>query len=239
MKSKSVAIVLAAGSGSRMNSDIPKQYMELMGKPVLYYSLDTFEKSNIDEVILVVRSSEIEYTLSNIVEQYKFKKVTKIISGGKERYNSVYNGLKEIDSADYVLIHDGARPFITVELINRVLIQVEKYKGCIVGMPSKDTIKVVNEENLVTSTPDRSLTWIVQTPQAFSYSLIMEAYNKIISKIKSKDKDIMNINITDDAMVVEYSTNHPIKLIEGSYSNIKITTPDDIIIGNALMESMF
>lgn len=232
---KSVAIVLAAGSGSRMKSDTPKQYMDLGDKPLIYHSLHTFEYSSVDEIILVVGENEIEYNEKHIIEKYNFTKVTKVVEGGSERYLSVYNGLKSIDSADYCLIHDGARPFITAELITNLLKQVEEHKACVVGMPSKDTIKIVDDNNVVTDTPNRDYTWIVQTPQAFSFSLIMKAYDKIINKLKTSDKNSMRINITDDAMVVEYTTNFPIRLIEGSYKNIKITTPEDIIIGNAFL----
>lgn len=235
MTNKTVAIVLAAGSGSRMKSDTPKQYMDLGGKPLIYHSLHAFEISNVDEVILVVGENEASYNKEHIVDKYNFTKVKKIVAGGAERYYSVYNGLKAIDGADYVLIHDGARPFITRELINKVIKQVEEYKACVVGMPSKDTIKIANEEGVVEATPDRDLTWIVQTPQAFSYSLVIKAYEKIIDELKAKGKDGLGINITDDAMVVEYSTQHPIKLVEGSHLNIKITTPEDIVIGNALI----
>lgn len=232
---KSVAIVLAAGSGSRMKSDTPKQYMDLAGKPLIYYSLHTFENSSVDEVVLVVGENEIEYNKRHIVEKYNFTKVKRVVAGGSERYLSVFNGLKSIDSADYCLIHDGARPFITIELIEKVLKQVNEHKACVVGMPSKDTIKIVNHDNIIIDTPNRNYAWIVQTPQAFSYSLIMKGYDKIIEELKASDKNNVGINITDDAMVVEYTTKHPIKLIEGSYTNIKITTPEDITIGNALV----
>ncbi|NMB43629.1 MAG: 2-C-methyl-D-erythritol 4-phosphate cytidylyltransferase [Clostridiales bacterium] len=235
MKEKSVAIVLAAGSGSRMKSDTPKQYMDLAGKPVIYYSLHAFEVSSIDEVILVVGENEVDYNRDHIVEKYNFTKVRKIVVGGSERYFSVYNGLKAIDYADYVLIHDGARPFITREILDKVLCNVKEYDACVVGMPSKDTIKIADEKNKVVSTPDRNYTWIIQTPQAFSYSLIMKAYNKIIGMINAGEGQA--INITDDAMVVEYTSDHPIKLVKGSYFNIKITTPEDIRIGNVFLES--
>ncbi len=235
MKEKSVAIVLAAGSGSRMKSDTPKQYMDLAGKPVIYYSLHAFEVSSIDEVILVVGENEVDYNRDHIVEKYNFTKVRKIVVGGSERYFSVYNGLKAIDYADYVLIHDGARPFITREILDKVLCNVKEYDACVVGMPSKDTIKIADEKNKVVGTPDRNYTWIIQTPQAFSYSLIMKAYNKIIGMINAGEGQA--INITDDAMVVEYTSDHPIKLVKGSYFNIKITTPEDIRIGNVFLES--
>ncbi len=234
---KSVAIVLAAGSGSRMNSDIPKQYMELRGKPLIYYSLQTFEDSSVDEIVLVVGKDEIDYNRKHIVEKYEFSKVKEVIAGGSERYFSVYNGLKVIKKADYVLVHDGARPFISHDLIEGILEDVKQYKACVLGMPSKDTIKIVNDNNLVTNTPDRKHTWIVQTPQAFSYSLIMKAYEAAIMELSFLGEYDTKFNITDDAMVVEHYTSHPIKLLEGSYTNIKITTPEDIIVANTLMKN--
>lgn len=238
MRMKSVAIILAAGRGSRMNSHTPKQYMNLLGKPLIYYSLQTFEKSSVDEIILVVGENEKAYVSRDIVEKYNFTKVRQIISGGSERYFSVYNGLKAINTADYVLIHDGARPFITLDLIENVLEQVVDYKACAVGMPAKDTIKIVDDNNIVRSTPNRKYTWLVQTPQAFSYSLIMEAYDKIVKEKDDIDKTHGNLNITDDAMVVEYATGHPIKLIKATYSNIKITTPGDLEVGTAILNKI-
>lgn len=234
---KSVAIVLAAGSGSRMNNDIPKQYMELRGKPLIYYSLQTFEDSSVDEIILVVGKDEIDYNRKHIVEKYKFSKVKEVVAGGSERYFSVYNGLKTIKEADYVLLHDGARPFVSLDLVEAILKDVRQYKACVLGVPSKDTVKIVNDSNLVTNTPDRKYAWIVQTPQAFSYFLIKKAYEAVIMELSSLGENDTKPNITDDAMVVEHYTNHPIKLIEGSYANIKITTPEDIIVGDALIKS--
>ncbi len=234
---KSVAIVLAAGSGSRMNNDIPKQYMELRGKPLIYYSLQTFEDSSVDEIILVVGKDEIDYNRKHIVEKYKFSKVKEVVAGGSERYFSVYNGLKTIKEADYVLVHDGARPFVSHDLVEAILKDVRQYKACVLGVPSKDTVKIVNDSNLVTNTPDRKYAWIVQTPQAFSYFLIKKAYEAVIMELSSLGENDTKPNITDDAMVVEHYTNHPIKLIEGSYANIKITTPEDIIVGDALIKS--
>lgn len=222
-----VAIVLAAGRGSRMNSNIQKQYMLLNGKPLLYYSLSTFEKSPVDEVILVVGQGEIEYCRSEIIEEYNFSKVKTIVEGGKERWQSVYNGLCSIRSCRYVLIHDGARPFVTLDMINRSIEEVERYKACVVGMPVKDTIKIANEDGFSDYTPNRSLTWLIQTPQSFEFSLIKEAYDKL-------SKDVTAV--TDDAMVVETYMNHSVFLIEGSYENIKITTAKDLKIASVLVE---
>lgn len=235
MKKKSVAIVLAAGSGKRMESDTPKQYLDLGGRSLVYHSLKAFEETSIEEIILVVGENEVDYNKKHIVEKYNLKKVKKIIVGGSERYLSVYNGLKAIDSADYVLIHDGARPFITSGLIEHVVGELMEYNACVVAVPSKDTIKISNDENVIIDTLDRNYTWIIQTPQGFSYQLIMKAYNKVMEDIEASDDRGIGINITDDAMVVEYATSHKIRLVKGDYSNIKITTPEDMVIGNALL----
>lgn len=240
-KSKTVAIVLAAGTGKRMGGNTPKQYLLLDGKPILYYALKAFENSNIDSIVLVVGKNDIKYCSEEIVEKYQFKKVSNIIEGGKERYNSVYNGLRIIKEADYVLIHDGARPFITEEIIDNTIKEVRFHKACIVGVPSKDTIKLVNEFKVVTDTPNRDTVWSIQTPQAFSYELIKQAYYKLMEKKDAslKGKECINLpNITDDAMVVEYIMNYPVKLVMGSYSNIKITTPEDLLVGKALLEAV-
>lgn len=224
---KITAIVLAAGSGKRMNSKVHKQYLLIKEKPVLYYSLKAFEDSQVDEIVLVVGTGEVEYCKKEIVEQYGFQKIHTIIEGGKERYHSVYEGLKATKQTDYVLIHDGARPFITQEIITRTIESVRKYQACVVGMPVKDTIKIVDTDNYAKETPNRSSVWQVQTPQAFSYPLIFTAYTKIL--------EAEDTTITDDAMVVERMTAQKVRLIEGSYQNIKITTPEDLLIAEAYL----
>lgn len=225
---KTVAIVLAAGKGTRMKSDIPKQYMELEGYPVLYYSLKAFEESFIDEIILVTGENDIEYCRQQIVKKYDFKKVKDIVAGRKERYQSVYEGIKAIKNADYVYIHDGARPFLTEDILRRIQVVVEQTHACVVGMPVKDTIKILNQERIVKETPDRSLIWQIQTPQTFSFDLIKSAYDKLLKNEVQ--------NVTDDAMVVELMEQHPIKVVEGSYTNIKITTPEDIETGAVILK---
>lgn len=225
---KTTAIVLAAGSGKRMNSKVHKQYLLLKGKPVLYYSLKAFEDSRIDDIILVVGAGEIDFCQKEIVEQYGFRKVRAVVEGGKERYHSVYEGLKAAGDTDYVLIHDGARPFVSQAIIERTLEAVCEYKACVVGMPVKDTIKIVDEETFAKETPNRSTVWMVQTPQAFSYPLIYDAYARVLAKGDS--------DITDDAMVVERMTDYKVKLIEGSYQNIKITTPEDLDVAEKFFE---
>jgi 2-C-methyl-D-erythritol 4-phosphate cytidylyltransferase len=234
-KKKITAIILAAGSGKRMNSNTAKQYLLLNDKPVLYYTLKSFENSCVDEIILVVGKDDKEYCQKSIIDEYEFKKVSKIVVGGAERFHSVFCGLKAITSTDYVLIHDGARPFVTVDIIENVISEVIRYNACVVGMPSKDTIKIVNKNDMIIETPDRDGLWVIQTPQAFSYQIIFEAYSMIISKMEHNN---LGLNITDDAMVVESTLNYPIKMLKGSYSNIKITTPEDILIGEVLIKNI-
>lgn len=219
---KITAIVLAAGKGSRMQSDIPKQYMKLKGYPVLYYSLKVFEESFVDEIIIVCGETDITFCQKEIVEKYKISKVKKIVAGGKERYESVQKGIEAIEKCDYVYIHDGARPFITQDILNRVQEQVEKCNACVVGMPVKDTIKIADEFCKIKETPDRSYVWQIQTPQVFSYDIIKTAYDKL--------QPAAEYNFTDDAMVVEKVLHYPIQLVRGSYHNIKITTPEDMEI---------
>lgn len=225
---KATAIVLAAGSGKRMNSKVHKQYLLIDEKPVLYYSLKAFEDSRVDDIVLVVGAGEIEYCKKEIIGQYGFQKVKAIVEGGKERYHSVYEGLKVAGETDYVLIHDGARPFLTQEIIERTLASVVEYQACVVGMPVKDTVKIVDSGVFAKETPDRCTVWQVQTPQAFSYKLVYDAYTRMLQNEEA--------GITDDAMVVERMTDFKVKLIEGSYRNIKITTPEDLLIAEAYLK---
>ena len=226
---KFTAIVLSAGKGSRMNNDIHKQYLLLNGRPIITYSLEAFEKSPVDEVILVTGQGEEEYCRKEIVEAFGFSKVEKIVAGGKERYHSVFRGLQAVTESDYVLIHDGARPFVTEEIIVRTMQTVRKTNACVVGMHVKDTIKITDERDIVKETPERSNVWMVQTPQAFSCPLISHAYEKMLLQEDAA--------ITDDAMVVEKMCRVPVTLIEGSYRNIKITTPEDMLIAEAFLNA--
>ena len=220
---KNVAIVLAAGQGKRMQSKVQKQFLLIKDKPVLYYTLSAFENSPvITDIILVTGKDEIEYCQREIVEKYDFNKVRKIVAGGKERYHSVHEGLQAVADTEYAFIHDGARPFVDNEIIERVYAAVKEHKACVVGMPVKDTIKIADEAGFAAQTPDRKKVWQVQTPQTFEFQLIKEAYEKLL--IEEPE------GITDDAMVVETMTDHKVKLVEGSYRNIKITTPEDLEI---------
>ena len=227
-KQKYAAIVLAAGSGKRMNSKVHKQYLIIQNRPVLYYSLKAFEDSAVDEIVLVVGKGEEEFCRKEIVDKYGISKVKAIVEGGKERYHSVFEGLKQTSDADYVLIHDGARPFVNQDIIRRCMQEVQKYQACVVGMPVKDTIKIADEGGYAKQTPDRKNVWMIQTPQTFSYALIYEAYEEML---KTEDTAI-----TDDAMVLERIKGKKSKLIEGSYRNIKITTPEDLLIANVYLQ---
>lgn len=227
-KQKYAAIVLAAGSGKRMNSKVHKQYLIIQDRPVLYYSLKAFEDSAVDEIVLVVGKGEEKFCRKEIVDKYGISKVKAIVEGGKERYHSVFEGLKQTSDADYVLIHDGARPFVNQDIIRRCMQEVQKYQACVVGMPVKDTIKIADEGGYAKQTPDRKNVWMIQTPQTFSYALIYEAYEEML---KTEDTAI-----TDDAMVLERIKGKMSKLIEGSYRNIKITTPEDLLIANVYLQ---
>lgn len=227
-KQKYAAIVLAAGSGKRMNSQVHKQYLIIQDRPVLYYSLKAFEDSAVDEIVLVVGKGEEKFCRKEIVDKYGISKVKAIVEGGKERYHSVFEGLKQTSDADYVLIHDGARPFVNQDIIRRCMQEVQKYQACVVGMPVKDTIKIADEGGYAKQTPDRKNVWMIQTPQTFSYALIYEAYEEML---KTEDAAI-----TDDAMVLERTKGKKSKLIEGSYRNIKITTPEDLLIANVYLQ---
>jgi ispD: 2-C-methyl-D-erythritol 4-phosphate cytidylyltransferase len=231
MERKNTAIVLAAGQGKRMNSRVQKQFLELGGKPVLYYSLNCFQQSPlITDIILVTGAESVAFCKEEIVEKYGLTKVTKVIPGGKERYDSVYEGLLACENSDFVLIHDGARPFITQEILERGMNGARETGACVIGMPSKDTVKVADEKGFVQETPERSSVWTIQTPQIFEYNLIREAHEKIRCRDMSA--------ITDDAMVVERASGAKISLAEGSYKNLKITTPEDLDIAEIFLKNI-
>ena len=231
MKEKITAIVLAAGQGKRMHSKVQKQFLEIQDHPVLYYSLRCFQDSRlIDDIILVTGNDMISYCKNEIVDHYSFTKVSNVIAGGKERYDSVYQGLLACTDTDYVFIHDGARPFITEEILERGLAGVRETGACVVGMPSKDTVKLSDEDGFVGMTPERKQVWTIQTPQIFSYDLIRKAHESI----RKKDMSM----ITDDAMVVEQESGVKVRLVEGSYQNIKITTPEDLDVAEVFLKKI-
>ncbi len=227
-REKVTAIVLAAGKGNRMNYDIRKQYLELLGRPMICYTLDAFEASPVDEIILMVGPGEERFVRETIVEAEGYRKVKKIVTGGKQRHDSVYLGLKAGDPEGYVLIHDGARAFITPELIEICIEAVKRDKACIMAMPVKDTIKIVDENDMVVATPSRKCLWQMQTPQCFVYEEILQAFCKLMA---GNDQT----GITDDGMVMEKFGSRKIRLVRGSYENFKITTQEDLIYGEAIL----
>lgn len=255
-KKKCTAVVLAAGAGKRMGGNVAKQYLVLGEKPVVWYALQAFEQSEIiDDVILVVGQGEISFCTREIVEKYHFKKVYAVIEGGTERYLSVKRALDVIEKrataecktdrdagrADttafeqvgYVFIHDGARPFVTGNILQDTYEAAIEYGACVAAMPVKDTIKLADEEAFAAQTPDRRRVWAVQTPQVFEAGLICEAYRRLTENLPALLKD--GIEITDDAMVVETMLGHRVKLVRGDYRNIKLTTPEDMAIAEALL----
>lgn len=239
-KKHCTAIVLSAGQGRRMGTAVQKQYIELLGRPVIFYTLSAFQNSSIiDDIILVVGHGQEDYVYSEIVRKYGFTKVKAIVPGGEERYASVWQGLKvakngalgEEGKQGYTFIHDGARPFVDDAILKRAYETVEKTRACVAGMPSKDTVKLVDDEQFASTTPQRKYVWTVQTPQVFETGLITEAYSRLMKEEV--------INVTDDAMVVEQMMKRPVKLFEGAYENIKITTPEDLeIVRLFLMKKM-
>ena len=219
-------VIVSAGRGSRMKADINKQFLKLKGKEVIAHTIDKFyNNKNIDEIVVVVKEDEEEFFRRNIIDKYVYTNI-KIAFGGKERQDSVFNGLKAVNErCDIVLIHDGARPFVTDEIIKNSIECAKKNKCVIVGVPVKDTIKIINKDNEVCDTPNRSTLWSIQTPQVFEYLSIIKAH-----KI-AKEKSYYG---TDDSMLMEY-LGYNVKVIEGSYNNIKITTPEDLKIGEEIL----
>lgn len=246
-KKKCTAIVLAAGRGSRMGSGVAKQYMLLQGRPLIWYALHAVEESSmIDDCILVTGAEDISYVKEEIVARYGFHKVEAVVAGGKERYDSVYHALRALadgktEQGDvcvsnrdgYIFIHDGARPFLTEEILKRCYETVRRYHACVAGMPVKDTIKIVDKCGFAEETPDRNFMWQVQTPQVFDAPLILSAYERLMQEKERLLRE--GIFVTDDAMVVETFTDCRVRLVEGDYRNMKVTTPEDMAVAEALL----
>lgn len=221
-------IIAAAGMSNRMGSKINKQFIAIDNKPILAHTVEKFEKCKlVDEIIVVSKEGEVDYCKKEIVKKYGFKKVTNIVRGGKERQDSIYNGILALnEKADIVLTHDGARPFVKIETIEEGIREVEKHGACCVGVPVKDTVKVIDSENRVHHTPKRSMLWAAQTPQCFRVDLLKKGYEM------AAEEGIVG---TDDSSLVE-KIGQPIKMIMGSYDNIKITTPEDLIVADSMLK---
>ena len=215
-------VIVAAGSGSRMKRDINKQFIKLDGKEIIAYTIEKFYKSeDIGDIVIVIKENEEKYFIENIINKYGFDNI-KLAYGGKERQDSVYNGIKKLNrNCEIVLIHDGARPFVNEYIIKNSIKEAKENNAVVVGVPVKDTIKVVDSDGNIVDTPNRSLLWSVQTPQSFKYEIITKAYEYAYSN---------DYYGTDDAMLVEH-IGYNVKMIQGSYDNIKITTEEDLHFG--------
>jgi len=224
------AVIVAAGRGKRMGTNVLKQYLEIGGIPVIARALKCFQNcGEIFEIVIVTADSETEYCKKEIVEKFNFDKVKKIVVGGTERQESVFNGLNALENdTDIVLIHDGVRPFVKEKYINKIIKETAVYESCVLGVRAKDTIKSCDENGFVTATPERKDLWIAQTPQAFKYDLIMHAYKKAA---------LDGFFGTDDSMLAE-RLGVKVKMTEGDYDNIKITTKEDLDFGEAIVKSL-
>ena len=224
------AIIVAAGRGTRMNDTVPKQYLSLSGRPIIAHTLLAFDRcSEIDSIFLTVPEKDIDFCQKKILSPLHLVKKIKLVPGGAERQDSVYNGLMAIDRSMFniVVIHDGVRPFVRPEHLTECIKCAEKSDACIFGIPVSDTLKRVNESGYIDQTLDRESAWRAQTPQAFRLELIIEAH-------KRARKD--GFKGTDDALLVERMGKR-IKMMKGSRLNVKITTEEDLIFARAIVQS--
>lgn len=220
------AIITAAGFSRRMNGN-NKLLANLCGKPVIFWTIKAFQKNkNISKIILTANSKSLK-KYQELIKKYKFNKVKDIVKGGSDRFISVYNALKKVDT-DYALIHDGARPLVTDEIINAVISGLKNNDAVICAVKAKDTIKYIKENFIINKTIDRDKIYMAQTPQGFKTSLILAANNNIKNK---------KLKITDDSFIVE-QFNKSVKVVAGSYENIKITTPADLVIAQAVLREI-
>lgn len=226
---KVAAIIPAAGVGARMKRDIPKPYLLLGGKPILAHTLAVFEATpEVHEVMVVVHPEDLEYCQEQVIGPYAFKKVLRLVPGGKERQDSVYNALKVIQKdkdLDIIVVHDGVRPFITPELLRRVIQAARRYGGAILGWPAQDTLKRVSPKGEVLQTLDRQNVWQIQTPQAFQAQILWRAFVEAYGR---------NFYGTDEASLVE-ELQQTVVVVQGSPLNLKITTPEDLQMAEAIL----
>lgn len=230
MNSKISVLIPAAGQGKRMGTSVKKPYLMLGDKPILSHTIDRFEQNSaIDEIIVIVDESDFTICYEHVLAPFLYKKTRELISGGETRQVSVYNGLCALsDDVDYVIIHDGVRPFIDDDIIFRCLEATAECGASVAAVPVKETIKVANKNQYINYTPDRDLLWRVQTPQVFRKALLIEAHEK--ARLDS-------INAPDDATLVE-KLGVPVKLVMGSYKNVKLTTPEDLSFAETLLNDI-
>ena len=212
--------VVAAGESRRMRG-VDKQFATIAGRPLLAHSLETFDRSpSVRSISVAASASKIE-AVREMVGEYGFGKVVSVVEGGARRQDSVLNAVRELGKVDIVLIHDGARPFVDQPTIERAVATASEWGAAIAAVPVKDTIKLVDSGLCVVDTPSRDRLWVAQTPQAFRLDILLRAHSEI-----SRD-------VTDDAAMVE-AIGHPVKLFMGSYLNIKVTTPEDLLFAEAI-----
>ena len=226
--SKVTVLIPAAGMGKRMGKAVAKQFLPLGDKPMLAHTLLAFQRSSdIDEIIPILSQEDMETCLREIIERYHITKVKTLVVGGKERQESVSHGLQKLEkNASIVLVHDGVRPFVTQEMIREVVEHARKGECVTVGVPLKDTIKEVDDQGMVRQTLDRNRLWSIQTPQAFPAKILKHAYEESARQSSFG---------TDDAMLVERAGGK-VRVILGSYENIKITTPEDLILAEEILK---
>ena len=219
-------IIVAAGKGARMGNSIPKQYLEFGGHPVLAHTLRAFDSSPlIDRIYLVIAESDFAFCRHSILLKSSLRTPVTLVSGGAERQDSVYNGIVAVDTpVDMVVIHDGVRPFIDAAMIAACVLGAEETGACILGVPAADTLKQADASMRITGTLSRKSVWLAQTPQAFTYDLIRQAHEN------AREAALVE---TDDAALVE-RLGHPVRIVPGARTNIKITTPDDLIMAEAI-----
>jgi len=224
---RTVALVPAAGRGLRMGGSVPKQFLALGGQPLILYSLRALQTSSIiDEIILAVPQNEMDYCLKEIVAKHHFTKVTKVVPGGRERQDSVRHALEAVhDDVDVVLIHDAVRPFLTERMVEEVVQSAREKGAAIIALPMKDTVKQVGADHVIERTVDRQSLWLAQTPQAFRRDWLLAAHRKAHAE---------GVRATDDAYLIEWA-GHPVSVVEGSGENIKVTRPEDMVIGEAIL----
>jgi 2-C-methyl-D-erythritol 4-phosphate cytidylyltransferase len=225
---KTGALIAAAGKGLRMRGRVKKPFIPLKGIPLLYYTLKTFEEfEGVENIYLVLDEADFEYCMGEIIQKYGIKKVSQLVSGGERRQDSVWNGLRAMDGhCDVVIVHDGARPFVSSEILQRLMAAMKDAQAVVTAIPALDTIKRVDGTGIVVDTLQRNTLFHIQTPQGFRYDLIHEAYRRAFKE---------GIEGTDDAYFVE-RMGMPVKVIEGSSFNIKITTPEDIALAHYILQ---
>ena len=227
---KTIAIIPAAGSGVRMGSDRAKQFLDFDGKPLLALTLKPLQQCRaIDAIIVVVPSKDVDYCRKEIVEKFQLTKVEKVVAGGMRRQDSVRLGLEAV-AGEYglVLIHDGVRPVITKNAIERIINAAKTHRAVITGLPARETVKEVNSSHEVVTTCDRKRIWLIQTPQVFFYEDILSAHQKAFREGWDE--------ATDDSMLIE-KMGIPVKVVEGSEKNIKVTTPNELELARFLLQS--